>query len=265
MIDEQHRFGTKQRAMIAKMVSKDEKQPHFLQFSATPIPRTLSMIQSSIIDISTIKEMPFEKDIETKIITKKEFPDMLEHIKEEIAKDRQVIIVYPLVQESEVIDYQSIDEAKGWWLKNFDKVYVTHGKDKEKEEVLEKFKKDGKILLATTLIEVGVSLPRLSIITLVAPERLGLATLHQLRGRVSRNGLKGYCYLFTKKPDNERLEAFSKTIDGFEIAELDLNYRQGGDLLKGDIQSGKHFKWFDPKSDLKILKYAKGNLDLIKD
>ena len=260
MIDEQHRFGTKQRAMIAKMVSEDEKQPHFLQFSATPIPRTLSMIQSSIIDISTIKEMPFEKDIQTKIITKKEFPDMLEHIKEEIAKDRQVIIVYPLVQESEVIDYQSIDEAKGWWLKNFDKVYVTHGKDKEKEEVLENFKKDGKILLATTLIEVGVSLPRLSIITLVAPERLGLATLHQLRGRVSRNGLKGYCYLFTKKPDNERLEAFSQTIDGFEIAELDLAYRQGGDLLRGDIQSGKHFKWFDPKSDMKILEYAKGNL-----
>jgi ATP-dependent DNA helicase RecG len=247
--------------MIAKMVREGEKQPHFLQFSATPIPRTLSMMQASIIDISTIKEMPFKKDIETKIITKTDFPDLIDHIKEEIAEDKQVIVVYPLVQESEVIDYQSIDEAKGYWLKNFDSVYVTHGKDKEKEEVLENFRDDGKILLATTLIEVGVSLPRLSIIVLVAPERLGLATLHQLRGRVSRNGLKGYCYLFTKKPDNDRLEAFSQTIDGFEIAELDLAYRQGGDLLRGDIQSGKHFKWFDPKSDMKILEYAKESLE----
>ena len=257
MIDEQHRFGTKQRALIAKLVSSGEKQPHFLQFSATPIPRTLSMMQASIIDISQIKELPFPKDIDTEIITKEDFPDLVEHIKNEIHHDRQIIIVYPLVEESEVIDYQSIDQARGYWEKNFDKVYVTYGKDKEKEDVLEAFREDGNILIATTLVEVGVSLPNLSTIVLVAPERLGLASLHQLRGRVSRNGLKGYCYLFTKTPKNERLEAFCQTLDGFEIAELDLQFRQGGDLLKGDVQSGKHFKWFDPKSDEKILAYAK--------
>jgi len=260
MIDEQHRFGTKQRAMIAKLVSAGEKQPHFLQFSATPIPRTLSMMQASIIDISQIKELPFPKDIDTEIITKNDFPELVEHIKEEIHHDRQTIIVYPLVEESEMIDYQSIEQARGYWEKNFEKVYVTYGKDKEKDDVLTAFKEDGNILIATTLVEVGVSLPNLSTIVLVAPERLGLASLHQLRGRVSRNGLKGYCYLFTKQPDNPRLEAFKSTLDGFEIAELDLQFRQGGDLLRGDIQSGKHFKWFDPKSDIKILEYAKENL-----
>jgi ATP-dependent DNA helicase RecG len=263
MVDEQHRFGTKQRAKIAKMVSSRERAPHYLQFTATPIPRTLSMIQSSLVDISVIKEMPFKKDIDTRIVTKKDFDSLIEHIKSEISKDRQVIVVYPLVNESEAIDYQSIDEAKGWWQKNFDKLYVTHGKDRDKEDILERFREDGEILLATTLIEVGISLPRLSTIVLVAPERLGLSTLHQLRGRVSRNGLKGYCFLYTKTPDNKRLQDFSKTLDGFEIAELDLKYRESGDLLRGDIQSGKHFKWFDPRSDMKILEYAKRSLNLV--
>ncbi len=257
MIDEQHRFGTKQRSLISKMVTDGEKQPHFLQFSATPIPRTLSMIQASIIDISQIKELPYPKDIETHIINGSDFPSLLEHIRDEIKESRQTIIVYPLVEESEVIEYQSIDEARGYWEKNFEKVYVTYGKDREKEEVLESFKADGNILIATTLIEVGISLPNLSTIVIVAPERLGLATLHQLRGRVSRTGLKGYCFLFTKQKASEKLISFSKTLDGFEIAELDLKYREGGDLLKGDIQSGKSFKWFDPKSDEDILREIK--------
>ncbi len=253
MIDEQHRFGTKQRNMISKLVSSGELHPHFLQFSATPIPRTLSMIQSNMIDISIIKEMPFKKDIETTIIGASDFPNLLEHIKIEIAHSRQIILVYPLVEESEVIDYQSIDEAKDYWLKHFEKVYITHGKDKNKESVLEEFRDDGNILLATTLIEVGISLPQLSTIILVAPERLGLASLHQLRGRVGRNGLKGYCFLFTKQSSNKRLEEFSNILNGFEIAELDLKYRDGGDLLKGELQSGKSFKWFDPKIDRGIV------------
>ncbi len=260
MVDEQHRFGTKQRALISKLVSQDDKAPHFLQFSATPIPRTLSMMQSSIIDISQIKELPFPKDIDTLNIGVSEFPDLVEHIKEEIKEERQTIVVYPLVSESEVIDYQSIDEARAWWEKNFAKVYVTHGKDKEKEDVIEAFKDNGNILIATTLIEVGISLPNLSTIVIVAPERLGLASLHQLRGRVSRTGLKGYCYLFSKFSPSERLKKFSGTLDGFEIAELDLMYRQSGDLLKGDIQSGKSFKWFDPKEDEEILKKVKDRI-----
>ena len=257
MIDEQHRFGTKQRASISKLVTTGDKTPHFLQFSATPIPRTLSMIQSSIIDISQIRELPFAKDIDTLNIGVHEFADLVEHIKDEIKGGRQTIVVYPLVEESEVIDYQSIEEARGWWEKTFEKVYVTYGKDKEKEDVIEAFKEEGNILIATTLIEVGISLPNLSTIVIVAPERLGLASLHQLRGRVSRTGLKGYCYLFSKQEPSERLKKFAQTLDGFEIAELDLKFRQGGDLLKGDIQSGKSFKWFEPREDEEILKRVK--------
>jgi ATP-dependent DNA helicase RecG len=259
MIDEQHRFGTKQRELINHLVRRGDKSPHFLQFSATPIPRTMAMIQSSYVDISVIKELPYKKDIDTKILYPKDFLFLVEHIKSEIEQNRQTIIVYPLVEESEVLDYQSIDEARGYWEKNFDKVFVTHGKDKEKEEVLEKFAKEGNILVATTLIEVGISLPKLSTIVIVAPERLGLATLHQLRGRVSRNGLKGYCYLFTKNEPTKRLKEFCKTLDGFKIAELDLKLRQSGDLLKGDRQSGKEFNFFDLSQDEEILEEVKGD------
>ncbi len=256
MIDEQHRFGTKQRAKISAMLSGGEKRPHFLQFSATPIPRTLSMIQAQMIDVSQIRELPFEKEIDTEILTPGDFSRLTEHIRRETEEGRQVIVVYPLVSESDTIDYHSIDEARGYWEKNFDGVFVTHGKDKEKEDVLETFAREGKILLATTLIEVGISLPKLSTIVIVAPERMGLATLHQLRGRVSRNGLKGYCYLFTKTKPAQRLREFCKTLDGFEIAELDLRYRQGGDLLRGDAQSGKSFQWFDPLEDEAIVREA---------
>lgn len=253
MIDEQHRFGTKQREAIKQLVSSAEKQPHFLQFSATPIPRTMAMIESSYIDISTIKELPYKKDIDTKILYPKNFSFLTNHIEEEIKGKRQTIVVYPLVEESETIDYQSIEEAREYWEKKFKKVYVTYGKDKNKEEVLNSFKNDGNILIATTLIEVGISLPNLSTIVIVAPERLGLATLHQLRGRVSRNGLKGYCYLFTKKEPTSRLNEFCKTLDGFKIAELDLKLRESGDLLKGEKQSGKQFNFFSHADDEDIL------------
>ncbi len=263
MVDEQHRFGTKQRNLITKLVSLENKRPHFLQFSATPIPRTLSMIQSSIIDVTTIKELPFKKDIDTKIVKNSDFKDLIDHVESEIKKNHQTIVVYPLVEESSTIEYQSIDEAKGYWQKRYKNVYVTYGKDRDKESILEEFRDRGDILIATTLIEVGISLPRLSTIIIVAPERLGLATLHQLRGRVSRNGIKGYCYLFTKLNSiPKRLEEFCKTLDGFEIAELDLKYRQGGDLLSGHVQSGKSFRHFDPKEDISILEKAKNVLKL---
>ena len=253
MVDEQHRFGTKQRALLSALVSNKEWHPHYLQFSATPIPRTLGMIQSSLVDFSFIKTLPFPKDITTRVIGRKDFKALIDHLKEEIAKGHQCIIVYPLVEESEMINYQSIEEGRGFWEKHFDNVYVTYGKDKHKEEVLSTFKEKGTLLLATTVVEVGISLPKLSIIVIVGAERLGLASLHQLRGRVSRNGLKGYCYLYTHLPKNTRLEEFSKTLDGFEIAELDLKYRHGGDIVEGQMQSGKHFVWFDMAEDEKIL------------
>lgn len=264
MVDEQHRFGTKQRSLLSVLVSKPSWHPHYVQFSATPIPRTLSMIQSSLVDFSFIKMLPFPKDITTKVVSKKDFKELLLHVRSEIDKGHQCIIVYPLVEESEMINYQSIDEGRAFWEKNFEKVYVTYGKDKHKEEILKAFKEEGNLLISTTVVEVGISLPKLSTIVIVGAERLGLASLHQLRGRVSRNGLKGYCYLYTNQSKSERLEAFSNTLDGFEIAELDLKYRQGGDVVEGAMQSGRKFVWFDMVEDIKILEEAKRRVEEAK-
>jgi ATP-dependent DNA helicase RecG len=260
MVDEQHRFGTKQRDLLHKLVSQKEAQPHFFQFTATPIPRTLSMMHATLVQYSFIKQIPFKKDITTRIIGKSEFGKLLEHIKGELAKGNQVAIIYPLTQESETHEYQSLDEGRGFWEERFDGVFVTHGKDREKEAVLEEFAKNGKILLATTVVEVGISLSKLSTIVIVGAERMGLATLHQLRGRVSRTGLKGYCFLFTYKNSSERLTEFTQTTDGFAIAELDLKYRQGGSVLDGAVQHGDAFKWFE-MSDIGIVKRAKERLE----
>lgn len=261
MVDEQHRFGTAQRHALTKLTENDTS-PHYLQFSATPIPRTQAMIDSAHIDVSLIVQTPFTKNIDTRIMVKSDFPRLLEHIRSEITQHHQVLIVYPLVEQSENINYQSIDEARGYWEKNFENVYVTHGKDKEKEAVLMAFRESGNILLATTVVEVGISLPRLSTVVIVGSERLGLSTLHQLRGRVSRTGLQGYCYLYTNKNGkNERLESFSTCTSGFEIAALDLKFRSSGDLLEGSIQSGKKFRFADIAEDEVIVKEVKKYLD----
>ncbi|QOP41943.1 ATP-dependent DNA helicase RecG [Sulfurimonas marina] len=260
MVDEQHRFGTAQRNMLEKLVSSGEKKPHYLQFSATPIPRTQAMIEAAHIDVSLITSTPYKKDIDSKVIHKSDFKDLLEHIKNEIAQNNQILLVYPLVEQSEALEYQSIDEARSYWEKNFENVYVTHGKDKEKEHVLLDFRERGDILIATTVVEVGISLPRLTTVVIVGAERLGLSTLHQLRGRVSRTGLKGYCYLYTNQKESKRLEEFVKTTNGFDIANLDLRYRKSGDLLKGINQSGSQFKYFDFALDEDIVSEVKNDL-----
>lgn len=263
MVDEQHRFGTQQRSLLEKLVSEGVKKPHYLQFSATPIPRTLAMIESASVDVSLITSTPFTKDIDSRVIHKNDFKELVVHINAEIAKKNQVLIVYPLVQESEVLDYQSIEEARGYWEKNFTNVYVTHGKDKQKEQVLLDFRDKGDVLISTTVVEVGISLPRLTTVVIVGAERLGLSTLHQLRGRVSRTGLKGYCYLYTNRDKSSRLDSFVKTISGFDIANLDLKYRKSGDLLKGKNQSGNQFRWFDFAEDIEIAKKVKKSLSKV--
>ena len=254
MVDEQHRFGTNQRAMLDKLVKEDNKSPHFLQFSATPIPRTQAMIDSEAIDISLIKQLPFKKQIETKIINKSDFKSLLEHINSQIEQNRQVLIVYPLIEPSDEIPYTSLTQAIPFWQKRYKNLFVTYGKDKDKDEVLLEFKEKGDILLSTTVIEVGISLPRLTTIVIVGAERFGLASLHQLRGRVGRYGLQSYCFLYTNhtKPP-QRLVEFSNILDGFEIARLDLKYRNSGDLLDGTIQSGKAFKWLDLSEDEDVI------------
>ena len=260
MVDEQHRFGTLQRNMLEKLVGEGSLKPHYLQFSATPIPRTQAMIETAHIDVSLITSTPFKKNITSKVIHKEDFKSLLQHIKDEITHKHQILIVYPLVEQSEVLKYQSIDEARGYWEKNFKNVYVTHGKDKDKEEVLLNFRENGNILIATTVVEVGISLPRLSTVIIVGAERLGLSTLHQLRGRVSRTGLKGFCYLYTNQRDSKRLDEFVKTTSGFEIANMDLRYRKSGDLLKGTSQSGNQFKFVNMAEDEEIVKSVKRDL-----
>jgi ATP-dependent DNA helicase RecG len=257
MVDEQHRFGTRQRQELETLVSRGDHRPHFLQFSATPIPRTQAMMESELLDVSLITTTPFEKRVTTRVIGRSDFGDLLSHIKMTIARGEQVLIVYPLVEESEEVPYQSLEEARGFWEERFDHVYVTHGKDKEKEKVLLTFREEGTILLATTVVEVGISLPRLTTIVIVGAERLGLATLHQLRGRVGRHGQESACYLFTHTQQSERLSQFAQTTNGFEIAKLDLKFRDSGDILDGTIQSGQKFKWLDMGEDEEIVAYAK--------
>ncbi len=262
MVDEQHRFGTKQRASLEALAGGDEKKPHYLQFSATPIPRTQAMMESELLDVSLITTTPFEREVLTRTISKQDFPNLLTHIKEEIAQEHQVLIIYPLVEESSEVPYQSLEESRGFWEEKFDNVYVTHGKDKQKEEVLLEFREKGDILLATTVVEVGISLPRLTLIVIVGAERLGLATLHQLRGRVGRNGLKSWCYLYSNSTANERLTQFCQTTNGFDIAKLDLKFRDSGDILDGTIQSGQRFKWLDMGEDEEIVMRAKNRVAL---
>ena len=295
MVDEQHRFGTAQRAALEALVSskslpresgdndastkadkslspdpssqqspeRGERRPHYIQFSATPIPRTQAMMESELLDVSLITTTPFEREVETRVIGKQDFPALLEHIKEEIAKQHQVLIIYPLVEESSEVPYQSLEEGKGFWEERFNNVYITHGKDRQKEEVLLDFRQKGDILLATTVVEVGISLPRLTLIIIVGAERLGLATLHQLRGRVGRNGLESWCYLFSNTPQNERLQKFCQTTNGFEIAKLDLKFRDSGDILDGTIQSGQRFRWLDMAEDEAVIEQAKARVENI--
>lgn len=259
MIDEQHRFGSVQRQKIDELTRDESLRAHFLQFSATPIPRTLSLIESELVSFSFLKQIPFVKQISTHIIQNSGFSALLEHIKEQISQNKQTIIVYPLVEESQVSNYQSLSVAAPFWLNKFQKVYITHGKDKQKDDIIEQFANDGNILLATTIVEVGISLPRLSTIVIVGAEKLGLASLHQLRGRVGRNGGCGWCYLYTKLATiPSRLNEFAQTLDGFVVAKIDLKNRQAGDILDGTMQHGATFEYYD--MDEQITQKAKDRL-----
>ena len=251
MVDEQHRFGSNQREKIARLTENGEFRAHFIQFSATPIPRTLSMIQSELVSFSFLKQLPFEKQIKTKILQNDGFAGFMQDLRRELAAGNQAIIVYPLVQQSESSVYQSLEEAAPFWKAQFSDVMITHGSDKDKEEVLRRFRDEGRLLITTTIVEVGISLPRLSVILIVGAERMGLASLHQLRGRVGRKGQAGRCYLYTKlKSPPQRLREFAATLDGFKVANIDLKNRQGGDLLGGSVQHGAMFAWYDYEEDV---------------
>ena len=246
IIDEQHRFGVEQRSKLWK---KNDIPPHILVMTATPIPRTLAMSLYGDLDISVIDELPpGRKPIQTVHRYDSNRLKVWKFIKDEITKGRQIYIVYPLIQESETMDYKDLMDGYESISRDFPlpqySISIVHGKMKpaEKDAEMKRFA-EGKtnIMVATTVIEVGVNILNASVMIIESAERFGLSQLHQLRGRVGRGAEQSYCILMTSfKLSNDskiRLETMCKTNDGFEIAEVDLKLRGPGDIM-GKQQSG---------------------------
>ena len=256
VVDEQHRFGVEQRA---KLWSKSENPPHVLVMTATPIPRTLAMTIYGDLDVSIIDELPpGRKPIQTIHKYDDQMASLYSGIRQQIQLGRQVYIVYPLIKESERMDLKNLEDGFEFMRNVFPEFELSkiHGKmkDKEKEVEMQKFVSgQTQILVATTVIEVGVNVPNASVMVILDAQRFGLSQLHQLRGRVGRGADQSYCILVTNhkltKETRKRIDIMCDTNDGFEIAEADLKLRGPGDL-EGTQQSGIAF-------DLKIADIAR--------
>lgn len=266
IIDEQHRFGVAQRS---KLWHKNTSPPHVLVMTATPIPRTLAMSVYGDLDISVIDELPpGRKLVKTVHRYDKNRLQVFKFIRDEIAKGRQVYIVYPLIQDSETMDYKDLMDGYESIARDFPlpkyQISIVHGKMKtaDKDFEMQRFiKGQTQIMVATTVIEVGVNVPNASVMIIESAERFGLSQLHQLRGRVGRGAEQSYCILMTghKLSDDSktRLQTMVKTHDGFEIAEVDLKLRGPGDLM-GTQQSGVlNLKIADIVKDKDILQLAR--------
>ena len=259
--DEQHRFGVKQREILK---SKGEV-PDALYMSATPIPRTYALTLYGDLDVSFIRHKPGgRKTIVTKIKKYSELKDVLMHVLEEIKAGHQVYVVASIIDDNEELDLKSVETLK----EKFNMAYqgkipieILHGKlkQREKDAIMTRFKNnETKILISTTVIEVGVDVKNATVMVIFDADRFGLATIHQLRGRVGRNNIDSYCYLISDK-EIDRLKVLEESNDGFYIAEKDLELRGEGDLF-GTMQSGvKTFKIANLKTDLKIMMQAKSD------
>lgn len=273
IIDEQHRFGVAQRA---KLWAKNKIPPHILVMTATPIPRTLAMSFYSDLDVSVIDEMPVgRKPIITAHRREKDRLTVFRFAKEEIEKGRQIYFVYPLIEESETLDYKNLMENFDHILEFFSEYNVTmlHGRMRpDEKETNMKYFASGKaqIMVATTVIEVGVNVPNASVMIIESAERFGLSQLHQLRGRVGRGAEQSYCILLTSdklsKESRTRIKTMTETNDGFKISEVDMQLRGPGDIL-GTQQSGVvDFKKLDLVADGNLIKLAKITVEeLIQD
>ena len=256
VVDEQHRFGVAQRA---KLWSKSVNPPHVLVMTATPIPRTLAMTLYGDLDVSVIDELPpGRKPVVTQHVFDRSLPSLYDGIRKQIHQGRQVYIVFPLIEESEKIDLKNLEDGFATLTQVFPEFRLSkvHGKMKpaDKEAEMQKFVSgETQILVATTVIEVGVNVPNASVMVILEAQRFGLSQLHQLRGRVGRGADQSYCILVTcyelSADTRKRIDIMCETNDGFRIAEADLKLRGPGDL-EGTQQSGMAF-------DLKIADIAR--------
>ena len=272
IIDEQHRFGVEQRA---KLWAKNSIPPHILIMTATPIPRTLAMSFYSDLDVSIIDEMPMgRKPIITAHRRENNMASVYQFIKDEIQKGRQAYFVYPLIEESETLDYQNLMKGFEQISSHFPapdyNITILHGKMKpqEKDNAMQQFASGkSQIMVATTVIEVGVNVPNASVMVIESAERFGLSQLHQLRGRVGRGAEQSYCILMTSNKlsteSRTRIKTMCETNDGFKISEVDMQLRGTGDIL-GTQQSGiVDFKILDLIKDGNIIKVAKSNIEML--
>ena len=267
VIDEQHRFGVEQRA---RLWTKNQQPPHILVMTATPIPRTLAMTLYGDLDVSVIDELPpGRQPIRTYHYTDSARLKLWGFLREQIAAGRQVYVVYPLIQESETMDYKDLEDGFQSIVQDFPqpdyRVTVCHGKMKpqDKEESMRQFKEhEADILVATSVIEVGGDVPNATVMGIESAERFGLSQLHQLRGRVGRGGGQSYCILMSgeklSREARKRLQAMCQTTDGFRLAELDMQLRGAGDI-NGTQQSGMAFdlKIANPTLDADLLQRAR--------
>lgn len=265
VIDEQHRFGVAQRAGLWK---KNLHPPHVLVMTATPIPRTLAMTVYGDLDVSVIDELPpGRKPVKTVHYFHNKRNNLNRFLREELQKGRQIYVVYPLIEESEKMDFKNLTEGYGYMQQAFPeyKITMVHGKMRpaEKDEAMQEFVSGrSRILVSTTVIEVGVNVPNASVMVIESAERFGLSQLHQLRGRVGRGAEQSYCILMTdyklSEETRKRMSIMTQTTDGFEIAEADMKLRGPGDL-EGTQQSGLPFslKIASLGKDGKLLQYAR--------
>jgi ATP-dependent DNA helicase RecG len=275
IIDEQHRFGVAQRS---KMWKKNELPPHVLVMTATPIPRTLAMSVYGDLDISVIDELPpGRKEVKTVHRFDSNRLAVFKFLKDEIAKGRQVYVVYPLIQESAAMDYKDLMDGYESISRDFPmpkyQISIVHGKMKpaDKEYEMQRFVKgETQIMVATTVIEIGVNVPNASVMVIESSERFGLSQLHQLRGRVGRGADQSYCILLSdvklSADAKTRLKTMVETSDGFKIAEVDLKLRGPGNIM-GTQQSGVlNLKIADIVKDTSILVEARNAaIDLLTD
>ena len=267
IIDEQHRFGVAQRSKL--YLKNDRLTPHILVMTATPIPRTLAMTYYGDLDVSVIDELPpGRKEIKTVHKRENYRPKLWEFMKSEIAKGRQIYVVYPLIQESAKLDLQNLNDGYEELLHFFKRpdyqMSVLHGRMKpaDKDAEMDRFVKGiTQIMVATTVIEVGVNVPNASVMIIENTERFGLSQLHQLRGRVGRGAEQSFCVLMSSnklsKQGRERIATMVRTNNGFEIAEADLRLRGAGDIM-GTQQSGSvDFNLVNLVTDTPILEVAR--------